>query len=90
MNKHALPLCLMAFLVPVDPAWTHDARGVAMIEQRAWCPEQPHLIARQSLQAGVDFEPHHAAVLVACTEQAAMQEPSSDRFALEMAATTDF
>jgi hypothetical protein len=72
------------------PLGAQDARQVAMSKQWPWCPEQPHLIVRQSLQDGVDLEPHHAALLAACADQAAREEPSSGRFALEFAVTTDF
>jgi uncharacterized protein (DUF1499 family) len=72
------------------PLGAQGAREVAMSKQSPWCPEQPNLVVRQSLQDRVDLEPHHAAVLAACAEQAAARwEPPSDRFASEMAATTD-
>jgi hypothetical protein len=90
MFKRALVLCLMALLVPAEPIWAQGARDAARSTQWLWCPEQPHLTLRPSLQEGVDLEPHHAAVLAACAEQTAREEPSSARFALEMTATADF
>jgi hypothetical protein len=83
-------LCIALAFAAASPLGAQGAREVAMSKQWPWCPEQPNLVVRQSLQDGVDLEPHHAAMLAACAEQAAARgEPSSDRFALEMAATTD-
>jgi len=93
MTKH-LPnwvFCWMALaFAAAAPLGAQGTRDVAMSKQEPWCLEQPSLIARPSLQHRVDLEPHQAAVLAACVEQSAREEPSSARFALEMAATTDF
>jgi hypothetical protein len=87
MRKHVLPIYLIAFLFPTAPIRAQDAREVAVIDQRPWCLE---LIAGRSLHEGVDLEPHHAAMVAACAEQAAeKEEPASSRFALKKAASTD-
>lgn len=89
LPKLALFCTALAFAASGSIAATGQREGASR-EENAWCPAQPQLIARQSLKDGVDLEPHHAAVLAACAEQAAWEAPSSARSTLDVAATSDF
>jgi hypothetical protein len=82
--------CIAFTFAASGPIGATGQRDGASLEQNGWCPAQPQLVARQSLKDGVDLEPHHAAVLAACTEQAAWEAPSAARSAVDVAATSDF
>lgn len=82
---HLAYFCIALALAASAPFGTLGAQEVALSKQLSWCLEAPSPMARDSVQDGADLEPHHAAVLAACAEQAAREEPSSNRFALETA-----
>ena len=86
---HMTFACIVLACAAAAPVGAQGAREDAISTQGPWCPEQPDRIARQSLQDGVDLEPHHAAVLAACAEQAATEQASSALLALGVAAPKD-
>ena len=83
-------ICIALAFAAAAPVGAQTVRQAAVNKQLAWCPEQPNLSAVRGVQEGVDLEPHQAAVLAACAEQAAKEGPSSGLLAIEMAATSDF
>jgi hypothetical protein len=92
MTEHLMKLAFVSIALTfaaAAPVGAQGARVDVISTQEPWCPEQPNRIARQSLQDGVDLEPHHAAVLVACAEQSAREQSSSALLALEVASSKD-
>jgi hypothetical protein len=79
-------ICITFAFAAASYLGAQGARDVST--QWTWCSEQPSLTALQGLQEGTDLEPHQAAVLAACTEQAARDRSGPPT--LEMAAATDF
>jgi hypothetical protein len=92
MTEHLTKLafvCIALAFAADAPVGAQGAREDVISAQWPWCPEQVNRTARPSLQDGVDFEPHHAAVLIACAEQSAREQSSSAVLALEVAAPKD-
>ena len=92
MTRHLRQLtfvCIALAFAATAPVGAQGAREDVITAQWPWCPEPPNRIARQSLQDGVDLEPHYAAVLAACAEQAATEQSASALLALGVAAPKD-
>jgi hypothetical protein len=92
MTRHLTQLtfvCIALAFAAAAPVGAQGTHEDVISTQWPWCPEQPNRIARQSLQDGVDLEPHYAAVLAACAEQSAKEQISSALLALGVAAPKD-
>jgi hypothetical protein len=92
MTRHLTQLtfvCIALAFAAAAPVGAQGTHEDVISTQWPWCPEQPNRIARQSLQDGVDLEPHHAAVLAACAEQSAREQSASALLALGVAAPKD-
>ena len=80
-------VCIALAFAAAAPVGAQGAREGVISTQWPWCSEQPNHVARLSPQDGVDLEPHHAAVLAACAEQAAAEQSPSALLALGVAAS---
>lgn len=91
MTEHLTKLAFVCVALALAAAAPVGAQGARedISTQLPWCPEEPNLIAGQSLQDDVDLEPHHTAVLAACAEQSARGQSSSALLGRELAASTD-